>query len=116
MQHTEVTHIHPRLIIKPPSVTGVAHEGESLQGLQDWKLIGYKMQGEWSATVDYKTGDVVRNKGFVYIVKDSLTKNQMHLIQSRGYYDPGSLRRTEFHRELQLLITEHITEVNGNRK
>ena len=95
----------------PPSVTGVFYEGESLQGLYDWELLitGYKMQGEWSATVDYKTGDVVRNKGFVYIaVKDSLNQEPDALDpESRGYYDPGSTRSTEGSISMfwQLLIT-----------
>ena len=95
----------------PPSVTGVFYEGESLQGLYDWELLitGYKMQGEWSATTDYKTGDVVRNKGFVYIaVKDSLNQEPDALDpESRGYYDPGSTRSTEGSISMfwQLLIT-----------
>ena len=94
-----------------PSVTGVFYEGESLQGLYDWELLitGYKMQGEWSATVDYKTGDVVRNKGFVYIaVKDSLTQEPDALDPSpRGYYDPGSTRLTEG--------SSHVPAVINNR-
>ena len=80
----------------PPSVTGVFYEGESLQGLYDWELVitGYAMKGEWSASTTYKTGEVVRNGGFVYIaVQDSLNQRPDALDpESQGYYDPGETR------------------------
>ena len=83
----------------PPSVTGVFYEGESLQGLYDWELLitGYAMKGEWDLTAQYKTGDVVRNKGFVYIAVQDSTNIQPDALdpESRGYYDPGSTRSTE---------------------
>ena len=83
----------------PPSVTGVFYEGESLQGQYDWELMltGYNMKGDWDQAVSYRTGDVVRNNGFVYIaVRDSLNQQPDALDpESRGYYDPGSTRSTE---------------------
>jgi len=82
-----------------PSVTGVFYEGESLQGQYDWELLitGYKMTGEWEAGIEYKTGSVVRNKGFVYIaVQDSQGVQPDALDPEwRGYYDPGSTRSAE---------------------
>lgn len=83
----------------PPSVTGVFYEGESLQGQYDWELLvtGYKMSGEWQSGIEYKTGSVVRNKGFVYIaVQDSQGVEPDALDPEwRGYYDPGSTRSVE---------------------
>ena len=95
----------------PPSVTGVFYEGESLQGLYDWELMitGYQMQGEWDSGASYKTGDVVRNKGFVYIAVQDSTNQQPDSLdpEFRGYYDPGSTRSTEGAVSMywQLLIT-----------
>ena len=95
----------------PPSVTGVFYEGESLQGLYDWELMitGYQMKGEWDNGTAYRTGDVVRNKGFVYIAVRDSTGQQPDALdpESRGYYDPGSTRSTEGSVNMywQLLIT-----------
>ena len=95
----------------PPSVTGVFYEGESLQGLYDWELMitGYQMKGEWDNGTAYRTGDVVRNKGFVYIAVRDSTGQQPDALdpESRGYYDPGSTRSTEgsINMYWQLLIT-----------
>ena len=37
------------------------------------------MKGEWDNGTAYRTGDVVRNKGFVYIaVRDSTGQQPMH--------------------------------------
>tara|TARA_B110000503_G_scaffold12801_1_gene17423 strand:+ start:2468 stop:7150 length:4683 start_codon:yes stop_codon:yes gene_type:complete len=48
-----------------PSVNGI------LQDTGDWELLiaSYKFQGEWSAATAYKTGDVVRNNGYVYVAR-----------------------------------------------
>ena len=95
----------------PPSVTGVFYEGESLQGQYDWELMltGYQMKGEWDSATSYKTGEIVRNGGFVYIaVRDSTNEQPDALTpESRGYYDPGSTRSTEgsINMYWQLLLT-----------
>jgi len=46
-----------------PSVQGIA------QDAGPWELLtaGYKMQGDWNAAQAYKTGDVVRVGGYLYI-------------------------------------------------
>ena len=52
----------------PPSTNGI------LQDTGDWELLkeGYKHRGEWNDSTDFKTGDVVRNNGILYIaVADS---------------------------------------------
>ncbi|MAV94529.1 MAG: hypothetical protein CMA31_02440 [Euryarchaeota archaeon] len=76
-----------------PSVTGVFYDGESLQGLYDWELLttGYNMRGEWNSTDAYRTGDVVRRYGWVYIaVKDSTAEEPDSLDpELRSYYNPG---------------------------
>ena len=81
-----------------PSVTGVFYDGESLQGLYDWELLatGWKMTGEWDNSTAYKTGDIVRNKGWVYIaVKDSTGQEPDSLDpEHRSYYDPGETAGT----------------------
>ena len=78
----------------PPSVTGVFYDGESLQGLYDWELLttGYNMTGEWHSATAYRTGDVVRRYGWVYIaVRDSTAQEPDSLDpEARSYYDPGS--------------------------
>ena len=94
-----------------PSVTGVFYEGESLQGLYDWELLitGYAFKGAWDAAENYKTGDVVRNSGWVYIaVQDSLNQQPDSLDpESANYYDPGETRSANGGYSLywQLLIT-----------
>lgn len=46
-----------------PSVNGL------LQDTGDWELLkqGYKHQGEWNDATLYKTGDIIRNNGILYI-------------------------------------------------
>ena len=46
-----------------PSVNG------KLQDTGDWELLvaGYKHLGDWSAATAYKTGDVIRDQGYLYI-------------------------------------------------
>ena len=46
-----------------PSVNGL------LQDTGDWELLkqGYRHLGDWSALTAYKTGDVVRDQGYLYI-------------------------------------------------
>ena len=48
-----------------PSVNGI------LQDIGDWELLiaSYKFVGDWSIDSDYKTGDVVRNNGYVYVAR-----------------------------------------------
>ena len=52
-----------------PSVSGIA------QNTGDWELLktGYYIQGEWQSSTNYRTGDVIRQDGYLYIaVGDSL--------------------------------------------
>ena len=78
----------------PPSVTGVFYDGESLQGTYDWELLttGFNMTGEWDLEISYRTGDVVRRYGWVYIaVRDNVAQEPDSLDpEGRSYYDPGS--------------------------
>ena len=49
-----------------PSVNGI------IQNTGNWELLkqGYKHRGEWSSITAYKTGDVVRNNGYLYVAID----------------------------------------------
>ena len=49
-----------------PSANGRA------QDTGDWELLitGYSMKGDWDVVQDYKTGDLVRNNGYLYIALD----------------------------------------------
>jgi len=80
-------------IATPPSVTGVFYDGESLQGLYDWELLttGWNMRGEWLTNEPYRTGDIVRRYGWLYIsVRDSQGEEPDSLDpEHRSYYDPG---------------------------
>lgn len=61
-----------------PSVNGLT------QNTGDWELLkqGYRHRGEWANAVTYKTGDVVRNRGHLYIcVVDTSGASPDHLIQ-----------------------------------
>ena len=77
----------------PPSVTGVFYDGESLQGLYDWELLttGWNMKSDWDSNVAYRTGDIVRRNGWLYIaVRDSSSIEPDSLDpEHRSYYDPG---------------------------
>lgn len=46
-----------------PSINGL------VQDTGDWELLkqGYRHQGDWSAAALYKTGDVIRDQGYLYI-------------------------------------------------
>ena len=48
-----------------PSANGLA------QNTGDWEVVltSYKIQGEWTTTATYKTGDVVRNNGNLYVAR-----------------------------------------------
>lgn len=54
-----------------PSVNG------KTQNTGDWELLteGYTHQGDWSETESYKTGDVVRNNGYLYVAVDDGLNN-----------------------------------------
>ena len=53
-------------IASVPSINGI------IQDTGDWELLkeGYKFQGEWSDDIQYRTGDVIRNQGYLYIAID----------------------------------------------
>lgn len=52
-----------------PSANGI------LQDTGDWELLvaGYRHQGNWDNSIAYKTGDVIRNNGYLYIAVDDNT-------------------------------------------
>ena len=55
-----------------PSVNGI------LQDTGNWELLvaGYRHLGDWNAETNYKTGDVIRSQGYLYIaVSNSLNVN-----------------------------------------
>lgn len=72
----------------PPSTNGI------LQDTGDWELLkqGYKHRGEWNDSTEFKTGDVVRNNGILYIaVGDSVneypdTLNNWQILVTGNYW------------------------------
>ena len=52
-----------------PSVNGI------LQDTGDWELLvaGYRHLGDWSGETSYKTGDVIRDQGYLYIATGDST-------------------------------------------
>lgn len=72
-----------------PSVNGI------IQNTGDWELLktGYYMQGDWHSSVNFRTGDVVRQNGYLYIAiddsiniqPDSNTSKWQLLVPSKQY-------------------------------
>lgn len=65
-----------------------------------WELLipGYKLQGDWASTTSYKTGDVVRSGGNLYI---AVTDNLSVVPVETTAYDPGTFTPYPW----QLLVT-----------
>jgi hypothetical protein len=72
----------------PPSVNGI------LQDTGEWELLkqGYKHRGEWNDSTQFKTGDVVRNDGILYIATaDSVSEfpdleNSWQILVTGNYW------------------------------
>ena len=83
-----------------PSVNGL------LQDTGDWELLkqGYKHLGDWSAAISYKTGDVIRDQGYLYIAiadstnikPDTDTEKWQILVTGRKWKNTW-LDNTEYH-------------------
>lgn len=52
-----------------PNINSIPSANGKLQNLGDWELLvaGYDMKGNWSSSTSYKTGDIVRDNGYLYI-------------------------------------------------
>ncbi len=64
---------------------------------EDWALLttGYKMQGDWSAGVAYRVGDLVRRGGRVYeAVSDNQGQDPTAFIVQKTYTATGSSGKT----------------------
>jgi len=61
-----------------PSVNGI------VQNTGNWELLkeGYRHRGEWSSVTAYKTGDVIRNTGYLYVATADSTNVQPDLLTS----------------------------------
>lgn len=76
-----------------PSVNGI------LQNTGDWELLttGYSLKGDWNSITSYRTGDVVRQTGYLYI---ALTDNNNVQPDSNGLIwkilVPGNQYRAEW--------------------
>ena len=51
------------------NVNSIPSVNKKAQDTGDWELLieGYKVQGTWDSVTEYKTGDLVRNGGYLYI-------------------------------------------------
>lgn len=69
-----------------PSFNGLA------QDTGDWELLkqGYNHRGEWDSLIFYKTGDVVRNKGYLYIAISDGTGLEPDELTAWKILVPGS--------------------------
>ena len=82
-----------RNISSPPYVDG------QIQDSGDWEIIttGYRHMGEWDINTEYKTGDVVRHGGYLYIaIDDSLTTFPDSDIARWNVVIPGFKFRAEW--------------------
>jgi hypothetical protein len=61
-----------------PSVNGI------VQNTGNWELLkeGYRHRGEWDSSTPYKTGDVIRNTGYLYVATADSTNVQPDLLTS----------------------------------
>lgn len=83
-----------------PSVNG------TVQDTGDWELLvaGYRHLGDWSNTTSYKTGDVIRDQGYLYVaIGDSInvkpntdTSNWQVLVTGRKWKREWT-DNTEYH-------------------
>lgn len=76
-----------------PSVNGIA------QNTGDWELLttGYYIQGEWQSSTNYRTGDVIRQNGYLYVaVDDSLNIQPDSNISKWQLLVPGKQYKGEW--------------------
>jgi hypothetical protein len=83
-----------------PSVNGLA------QDTGDWELLkqGYRFREDWDISIEYRTGDVIRNEGHLYIAiadstgtyPDSDTNTWQVLVDGRNFRDIWADNREYF--------------------
>ena len=83
-----------------PSVNGL------LQDTGDWELLvaGYKHSGDWAAVTAYKTGDVIRDQGYLYIaigdstnIKPDTDTSKWQILVTGRKWKNNWIDDTEYH-------------------
>ena len=83
-----------------PSINGL------LQDTGDWELLkqGYIHQGSWNSLTEYKTGDVIRDQGYLYIaiadstnVKPDTDTNKWQILVTGRKWKNNWQDNTEYH-------------------
>jgi hypothetical protein len=89
-----------------PSVNG------KFQNVGDWQLLteGYKFVGDWNNQTEYKTGEVVRNNGYLY---EAIANNQFINPDSNIVFwrviVPGIFWRAEWKSDIEYLLGDIVT-------
>lgn len=81
------------------------------QDAGDWELLkqGYNHRGEWSDTTNYKTGDVVRNKGYLYIAFDDNASIQPDTETHWSVLVTGSYWNAEWNEDVVYSLGDIVT-------
>jgi hypothetical protein len=89
-----------------PSVNG------KLQNIGDWQLLieGYNFVDDWNPEINYKTGDVVRNNGYLYkSVADNVSTYPDSDINIWKLIVPGIFWKSEWFTNLEYFLGDVVT-------
>jgi hypothetical protein len=81
------------------------------QDLGDWELLkqGYNHQGDWDSLIFYKTGDVVRDNGYLYIAIADATGVQPDELTAWNILVPGSKWTAEWADAINYKVGDIVT-------
>jgi hypothetical protein len=89
-----------------PSING------KVQNTGDWQLLteGYSFLGDWNSTTRYKTGEVVRNNGYLYeAIADSESVYPDSDLNSWRLLVPGIFWRAEWLSDIEYFLGDVVT-------
>ena len=93
------------------NVGSIPSTNDLLQDTGDWELLkqGYNHRGEWSSTIQYYPGDVVRARGYLYIALVDTSIENPNDSADWQLLVPGSNWRAEWNSALDYFLGDVVT-------
>ena len=81
-----------------------------IQDTGNWELIdqGYSHKGEWNNTTEYKTGDIIRNNGYLYVAIADSTDVYPDIIANWKIVVPGRSHRKEWQDDVEYFLGDIV--------